>query len=187
MENYNLIIAGVIGSVVTLLITALLDYLKEIYKSNIEIRKLVFQRKSEVVESAVSWMQEAIDCYRMFQSACNELEGNFNQVNVEKIRYSMLHARKLYEESNNRLNRIYLYCNFKDIEDKYNLLESYSYINFALNEINKLCNYEDVINNKGVQEKVITLFKKVSVTVNDQVNALAEIMNKLREEYRKYN
>ena len=45
MENYNMIIAGVIGSAVTLLLTALLDYLKERHHSKIEIRKLVFQKK----------------------------------------------------------------------------------------------------------------------------------------------
>lgn len=45
MENYNMIIAGVIGSAITLLLTAVIDYLKEKYRAKIEIQKNVFQRK----------------------------------------------------------------------------------------------------------------------------------------------
>ena len=60
-----MIIAGAIGSAITLLLTALLDYLKERYRAKIEIQKLVFQRRTDAVEKAISWYQEAIDCYRM--------------------------------------------------------------------------------------------------------------------------
>lgn len=60
-----MIIAGAIGSAITLLLTALLDYLKERYRAKIEIPKLVFQRRTDAVERAISWYQEAIDCYRM--------------------------------------------------------------------------------------------------------------------------
>ena len=60
MENYNMIIAGAIGSAITLLLTALLDYLKERYRAKIDMRKIVFQRKTDVVERAVSWYQEAV-------------------------------------------------------------------------------------------------------------------------------
>lgn len=33
METYNLIIAGTIGSVITLFLTAIFDYFKEVYRS----------------------------------------------------------------------------------------------------------------------------------------------------------
>ena len=49
MESYNMIIAGVIGSAITLLLTAFLDYLKERYRAKIEIQKLLFHRKADVV------------------------------------------------------------------------------------------------------------------------------------------
>lgn len=38
MENYKMIIAGVIGSVITLLITAIIDYYKERYMYNMILR-----------------------------------------------------------------------------------------------------------------------------------------------------
>ena len=50
MENYNMIIAGVIGSAITLLLTALLDYLKERFHAKIELKKLVFQKKADAAD-----------------------------------------------------------------------------------------------------------------------------------------
>lgn len=57
MENYKMIIAGVIGSVITLLITAIIDYYKERYMYNMEMRKMVFQRQTDAAEKAMSWFQ----------------------------------------------------------------------------------------------------------------------------------
>ena len=41
METYNLIIAGTIGSVITLFLTAIFDYLKEVYRSKIHEQKIL--------------------------------------------------------------------------------------------------------------------------------------------------
>ena len=38
METYNLIIAGTIGSVITLFMTAIIDFFKEMYRASIEER-----------------------------------------------------------------------------------------------------------------------------------------------------
>ena len=138
MENYNMIIAGVIGSAITLLLTALLDYLKERYHAKIEIRKLVFQRKADTAENAVSWLQEGIDCLRMMQSACDDIEEVYNPVVFERLFKSAAQANVLFENTGKSLNRIYLYYDFADIENKYNTLQSWEYINFAITEIGKL-------------------------------------------------
>ena len=80
MEEYNLIIAGIIGSVITLFLTAIIDFLKEMYRANIEERNIVFQRKLESAENAISWFQESIDCYRIMQISCNEIGEEYNPV-----------------------------------------------------------------------------------------------------------
>ena len=93
-----MIIAGVIGSVITLLITAIIDYYKERYKSSIEMRKMVFQRQTDAAEKAMSWFQESIDCFRMLQMACNEITEKYNPITVGKIMGAVKQADKLYKE-----------------------------------------------------------------------------------------
>lgn len=52
MES-SLITAGLIGSIITIIIQALLNNWFEGVKDRREIRKLVFQRKTEIVEKAM--------------------------------------------------------------------------------------------------------------------------------------
>ena len=197
MENYNMIIAGVIGSAITLLLTALLDYLKERYRAKIEIQKLLFHRKADTVENAVSWLQEGIDCLRMMQSACDDIEEDYTPVVCERLFKSAAQAHILFENAGNSLNRIYLYYNFADIEDKYNTLQSWEYINFALTEIGKLDQQALALRSSGLsndceeikslQAKAIKLFRNLSKSLNSNIDSMVEILNKLRLEFDKYS
>lgn len=60
-----MIIAGALGSVITLLLTALLDLFKARYMAKLEMKKLLFQRKTDAVENAISCLHESVVCYRM--------------------------------------------------------------------------------------------------------------------------
>ena len=53
MEQY--ITAGLIGSLVTIIIQAIINAISDRVKHNRELRTMVFQRKLEVVEKAMSW------------------------------------------------------------------------------------------------------------------------------------
>ena len=197
MENYKMIIAGVIGSAITLLLTALLDYLKERYRVKIEIQKLLFHRKADTVENAVSWLQEGIDCLRMMQSACDDIEEEYNPIVYERLLKSTMQANKLFEDSGKFLNRIYLYYNFADIENKYNTIESWNYINFAITEIGKLDQQALGLRNNGLSDdseeikllraKAIVLFRNLSKSLNANINSMVEILCKLRTEFDKYS
>lgn len=193
MDNYNIIIAGVIGSSITLLLTALFDYLKEKHRAKIDMRKLVFQRKTDVVERAVSWYQEAIDCYRMMQSACNAMEEEYNPTTYSRLVASLTQAGRLYENTSKVLNPIYLYYNFSDIERKYDIQHSWNYINYTINELGKLDQQilglysqgltDDSNEVKALRTKSIDILKKFSVAIDTQIVIIAEIMDKLRHDY----
>lgn len=194
MENYTLIIAGIIGSVVTLFITAILDIIKELYKTRLELRKLFFQRKIDIVEKGISWLQESIDCLKMMQTACNDIIQDKNLNACDKLIESSLHANKLYQDSNIRLNQIYLYYDFSDIERKYNLMESYAKVNECIKDITTLnqkltksTSPNELEENSNIQEKVILKFRELSYTIENQINTRAEIIIRLREDYKKYN
>ena len=191
-----MIIAGVIGSAITLLLTALLDYFKERYHAEIEIRKLVFQRKADAAEKAVSWFQEGIDCLRMMQSACDVIEEDYNPVVCERLFKSAAQANVLFENTGKSLNWIYLYYDFADIENKYNILQSWEYINFALTEIGKLDQQALALRNNGLsddseeikslQVKAINLFRNLSKSLDANIYSMAEILSKLRMDFGKY-
>ena len=191
-----MIIAGVIGSVITLFLTALFDYLKERYREKIEMRKLVFQRKTDAAENAVSWLQESINCYRMLQLACNDIKDNYNILVWERIMMSSNQANKLYLDTRKFLNPIYLYYDFKEIEKKYSVLSSSEYINYAINQIGKLNQIEFELQNTGVsnksdelkkvQQNRIWLFKELYKAIDDQICSMAEMISILRKEYSIY-
>lgn len=195
MENYNLIIAGVIGSTITLFLTAIIDFIKEKYRTKIEMQKLVFQRKTDAVERAISWYQEAIDCYRMMQTACDALEEEYNPTTYSRLMASFAQAGRLYENTSKVLNPIYLYYNFSDIESKYDIQYSWEYINFTIKELGKLDQQVLKLYNQGLTDdsneiktlrtKALDILKKFAKAIDVQITIITEIMSKLREEYQK--
>ena len=195
MENYNLIIAGVIGSTITLFLTAIIDFIKEKYRTKIEMQKLVFQRKTDAVERAISWYQEAIDCYKMMQTACDTLEEEYNPTTYSRLVASFAQAGRLYENTSKVLNPIYLYYNFSDIESKYDIQYSWEYINFAIKELGSLDQLVIELRNQGLSDesnevkalraKALDILKKFSKAIDVQIAIIAEIMNKLRDDYKK--
>ena len=195
MENYNLIIAGVIGSTITLFLTAIIDFIKEKYRTKIEMQKLVFQRKTDAVERAISWYQEAIDCYKMMQTACDTLEEEYNPTTYSRLVASFAQAGRLYENTSKVLNPIYLYYNFSDIESKYDIQYSWEYINFTIKELGKLDQQVLKLYNQGLTDdsneiktlrtNALDILKKFARAIDVQIAIIAEIMNKLRDDYKK--
>ena len=190
-----MIIAGVIGSTITLLLTAIFDFLKEKYSAKIEMKKLVFQRKTDAVERAISWYQEAIDCYRMMQTACDAMEEKYNPTTYSRLFASFVQAGRLYENTSKTLNPIYLYYDFSDIESKCDIRSSWEYINFAIKELGSLDQLVLELRNKGLSDesnevkalraKALDILKKFSKAIDVQIAIIAEIMNKLRDDYKK--
>ena len=113
MEQY--ITAGLIGSLVTIVIQAIINAISERVKHKRELRSLVFQRKLEVVEKAMSWYQETLDMYYMLQTALKEYNKDCNPITVQKIQVACMKSNKLFQETESRLNSIYLYYDFSDI------------------------------------------------------------------------
>lgn len=195
MENYNLIIAGVIGSTITLFLTAIIDFIKEKYRTKIEMQKLVFQRKTDTVERAISWYQEAIDCYRMMQTACDALEEEYNPTTYNRLEASFAQAGMLYANTSKALNPIYLYYNFSDIESKYDIQHSWEYINYAVKELGRIDQIILELYNQGLTDendqiktlrtKALDILKKFARAIDVQITIITEIMSKLREEYQK--
>lgn len=92
------------------------------YKRNLKSK--VFERKTEVVEKAMSWLQESCDTYRMLQMSLRAYDEKRNPYHRNGILSSVSKSDKLFRESEFRLNSLYLYYDFSDIEEKYHGIES---------------------------------------------------------------
>lgn len=196
MNDYNLVISGVIGSVITLLLTAIIDYLKERFRSKMEMKRMVFQRQTDAAERAMSWYQEGIDSLRMLKMACDEVELDYNSATWMKFVTSSNKMNKLYDSADAELNPIYLYFDFSMIEEKNNSLKSMMYINYALTEIGKF--EQQILNLKreGVSDdsneiveiykSAIWLLKEISKAIDNQINSMTECQSELKKYYMEY-
>ncbi len=100
MYNINDILAsGLFGSLLTLIIKILWDSRNASIAYKRELRKQVFQRKTEVVERAMSWYREIVSMYSIFQVAAKEYDGSANPVIMGKIQYAGFQLSKMVQET----------------------------------------------------------------------------------------
>ena len=84
MSITDIITGGLVGSIITLIIKSIIDACSSHIAYKRELRKQVFHRKTDVVERAMAWYQEAVDMYSLFQMAIQKYDGSSNPVTVEK-------------------------------------------------------------------------------------------------------
>ncbi len=196
MHNISDILAsGLFSSLLTLIIKILWDSRNASIAYKRELRKQVFQRKTEVVERAMSWYQEIVSMYSLFQVAAKEYDGSANPVTMGKIQYAGFQLSKMVQETSTKLNSIYLYYDFSDIEKKYNVAKSGQVINEAFVLIGQIQQYMAPIPITDEKELEIRRlwFNKLkqaldiaATAMDNQISAIVETQQRLRTEYQKY-
>ena len=126
---------GLGSSLITLICTKIIDICQEKKKFKRELFKLIFERKTSVVENAMSWYQEALDNYRMLQMSCTAFQEGRENYAMARLYIACQHSDKLFKEAPSRLNPIYLYYDFSKVEQKYKSSESIDEINDRINKI----------------------------------------------------
>jgi len=195
MNITDIITGGLVGSVITLIIKAIIDAYSSHIAYKRELRKQVFQRRTEVVERVMSWYQEAVDMYSLFQMAISEYDGSANPVIVEKIQYVGTQMTKLMQETSTKLNPIYLYFDFTDVDKRYNVVKSAYVINEAFVLIGQI--QQHIVPIPATNEKDLEIqrlwFDKLkqaldiaASAMDNQKCAIVEIQQRLRTEYQKY-
>lgn len=196
MYSFSDIITGsLIGSAITLIIKYLLERWSASTAYKRELRKQVFQRKTDAVEHAMSWYQEAFDMYSLYQMAISEYDGTPNPVIMAKLQYVSMQASKLMQETSVRLNPIYLYYDFSDVNQKYRIIESNQIMNKAFALVGQMQQHMpsgSVIDEEKqkVREQWFSELKQnldiAAFAMENQKVAIVEIQQRLREEYKKY-
>ena len=152
----------------------------------------VFKRKTDVVEKAIAWYQEALDTYNMMQITIKGIDTS-NQTTWLALQKLIMKCNNLFEESVSRLNPLYLYYDFQEIERKFHATESLSDINDKLVEIqeigekiSKLDSKNNQIEYEMLQKEEALAFNDYSKLIENQKNIIISIQKQLREEYKKY-
>ena len=195
MNITDLITGGFIGSVITLIIKYFMDMWSANTAYKRELRKQVFLRKIDVVEKAMSWYQTTIDMYSLLQMAIKEYDGSANPVTIEKIQYAGIQLRASLQETTTKLNTIYLYYDFTDIEKKYKVAESAQVVNDAfvlIGEIQQHIPSSPITNEKELEIDRLWFCKLkrnldlIASAIDNHKYAIVEIQQRLRTEYQKY-
>ncbi|WP_444106947.1 hypothetical protein [Bacteroides sp.] len=192
MNISELISAGFIGSVTTLAIKSVIDMLNAHNQHRRELKMQMFKRKTDVVEKAIAWYQEALDTYNMMQITIKGIDTS-NQTTWLALQKLIMKCNNLFEESVSRLNPLYLYYDFQEIERKFHATESLSDINDKLVEIqeigekiSKLDSKNNQIEYEMLQKEEALAFNDYSKLIENQKNIIISIQKQLREEYKKY-
>ena len=191
----DIITSGLIGSVIALAIKYLLERWNASTAYKRELRKQVFQRKIDAAEHAMSWCQEAFDMYSLCQMAIDEYDGSQNPATLTKLQYVSAQTIRLQQETAAKLNPIYLYCDFTDINRKHHILESTQIMNKAFVLIGKMQQYMPTDQTIDVEELTAReqWFREAKESLDiaasameNQKAAIIEIQLRLRDECKKH-
>ena len=162
-----------------------------------ELQKQVFQRKTDAVENAMSWYQEAIDCFSTMQMACKGLKEDFNTFDYSLYILTAQKVKQLSEETAEKLNPLYLYYNVSRIEQQFDTTHSLYYIIYALKEISNLDQKARELSEKGfapdsieiknVMNQGKVLFDGLYKALDVHIESMANIQKRLRLEYQSYS
>lgn len=144
------------------------------------------------MEKAIAWYQEALDTYNMMQITIKGIDTS-NQTTWLALQKLIMKCNNLFEESVSRLDPLYLYYDFQEIERKFHATESLSDINDKLVEIqeigekiSKLDSKNNQIEYEMLQKEEALAFNDYSKLIENQKNIIISIQKQLREEYKKY-
>lgn len=180
---------GLGSSLITLICTKIIDICQEKKRFKRELFKLIFERKTSVVENAMSWYQEALDNYKMLQMSCTAFQEGRENYALDRLYISGQQFYVLFKDSSSRLNPIYLYYDFSKIEHKYKSMESIERINECMNRIGPLLTKMQTTepNNpilKDLKRELQELLLSLADSFNSQINTILEIQNILRNDYK---
>lgn len=180
---------GLGSSLITLICTKIIDIYQEKKKFKRELFKLIFERKTSVVENAMSWYQEALDNYFMLQMSCKAYQEGREKFALARLYLAAQQSDKLFKEASSRLNSIYLYYDFSKIEQKYKSSEYTEDINENMNKIADLLVKiqtagSDSLILKESKEELKELLLSLSDRFDSQINSILEIQGILRNDYK---
>lgn len=190
----TLFTGALLGSIVTLLLKWFVGLISDGLKHEREKCLVVFQEKFQVDKTAMSWLQEDLDAFIILQSALRTCDTKPNPVNYQNFIHAFEVSCSLMKSKEEKLNPIYTFQSFEDLEKKYNALDAARVINNCYAVMGKVnLQYQELVA-AGVPDSELAPFKEQFITacrltadaIDNQIGFIAEIQNRIRTGYQKY-
>ena len=190
----TLFTGALLGSIVTLLLKWFVGLISDGLKHEREKCLVVFQEKLQVDKTAMAWLQEDLDAFIILQSALRTCDTKPNPVNYQNFIHAFEVSCSLMKSKEEKLNPIYTFQSFEDLEKKYNALDAARVINNCYAVMGKVnLQYQELVA-AGVPDSELAPFKEQFITacrltadaIDNQIGFIAEIQNRIITGYQKY-
>ena len=182
------------GSIVTLLLKWCIDLIYGGVSHKREKCLVVFQEKLQVEKAAMAWLQEDLDAFILLQGALRTCDANPNPINYQRFIHAFKVSNYLMKSKEHNLCPIYTFQSFKDLEKKYNAIETVQIINDCYAVMGKVNLQYDELIAAGIPDSELSLLKEQFISacrlaadaIDSQICLIAEIQNRIRAGYQKY-
>jgi hypothetical protein len=155
---------------------------------------LVFQEKMQTDKIAMSWYQEALDNYVLLQGALRECSDGPSPVSFQKLCHAIEVSNSLMKSKETKLNPVYVFDSFYDLEEKYKAVESAQIMNECYVAMGKMnLQYDEMLTGcaselelNALKEKYLSTCRMIADAIDSQICLIAEIQNRIRAGYQKY-
>lgn len=182
------ILIGVGASMITSLVNKCFDYHLEKRRFDRSLIKVIFEHKIQVVDQAMRWCQEALDCFRLLKMGCEAFDAGKEEFAIARISIAAQQSDKLFKEASSRLYSVFLYYDFSEIEKQHNVQQSVEDMNGVMNSIASVigkCKSAEV-NSEDYnlyKSELKILFLSLSAALDNQIKSISHIQSILRKDF----
>lgn len=190
-DNLSVVIPVLIGvgaSMITSLVNKCFDYHLEKRRFDRSLIKVIFEHKIQVVDQAMRWCQEALDCFRLLKMGCEAFDAGKEEFAIARISIAAQQSDKLFKEASSRLYSVFLYYDFSEIEKQHNVQQSVEDMNGVMNSIASVigkCKSAEV-NSEDYnlyKSELKNLFLSLSAALDNQIESISHIQSILRKDF----
>ena len=185
------VLIGVGASMITSLVNKCFDYHLEKRRFDRSLIKVIFEHKIQVVDQAMRWCQEALDCFRLLKMGCEAFDAGKEEFAIARISIAAQQSDKLFKEASSRLYSVLLYYDFSAIEKEHNVKQvkqSVEEMNGVMNSIASVigkCKSAEV-NSEDYnlyKSELKNLFLSLSAALDNQIESISHIQSILRKDF----
>ena len=182
------VLIGVGASMITSLVNKCFDYHLEKRRFDRSLIKVIYEHKIQVVDQAMRWCQEALDCFRLLKMGCEAFDAGKEEFAIARISIAAQQSDKLFKEVSSRLYSVFLYYDFSEIEKQHNVQQSVEDMNGVMNSIASVigkCKSAEV-NSEDYnlyKSELKNLFLSLSAALDNQIKSISHIQSILRKDF----